>query len=299
MSWLAVEKIYPLLDSGDQPDFSSELPRASAEPISSCWDLYWNHRPIGWAATRAVTYDDGRGEIHSVVRLEKLPVDELLTELLGPIRRLLGPLARADSGRPVDMDVISRMMRDHTGQLQNFNTTVHVGRYRNMINLRGTVLDGALQLVVFTVGNRDDQGTPLVQELYRNSIQLPENALVSDAFSPRPQLDRLRVGQTWTHRVVQPFPPNSPMQLVRARVERDELFVWNGEAMRAFQVLYFNEAGSGISAVREPTGKMWVRHDGTVLEQEVRVAHLRFRFVRLDEDTCSERARKVDPNWPQ
>ena len=46
------------------------------------------------------------------------------------------------------------------------------------------------------------------------------------------------------------------------------------------------DAGSGISIAREPIGKLWVRDDGEVLEQETRLANLTFRFVRQDDESC-------------
>ena len=70
-----------------------------------------------------------------------------------------------------------------------------------------------------------------------------------------------------------------------------------GQETRVFQVVYRREAGSGISAAQEPVGRMWVRRDGTVLKQEVRVANLRLTFHRSPAGQFRERAAQLDPGW--
>ena len=87
--------------------------------------------------------------------------------------------------------------------------------------------------------------------------------------------------------VYRPFPPNSPLQIVQAKVERNEVYVWNNQSLRAFQVVYRDDAGSGITLAREPIGKMWVREDGEVLQQDARLANMHFRCIRLPDEACA------------
>jgi hypothetical protein len=126
-----------------------------------------------------------------------------------------------------------------------------------------------------------------LQPRFRDEIDIASEAMLSGALSPQDRLTQLHVGQTWTMPVYRPFPPNSPVQMVQATVERNEIFVWNNHSLRAFQVVYRDDAGSGITIAREPIGKMWVREDGVVLQQEARIANMHFRFVRLPDEEDS------------
>jgi hypothetical protein len=104
---------------------------------------------------------------------------------------------------------------------------------------------------------------------------------VGDSLSPRSELRNLHVGQQWTIPTYRPFPPNSPVQILLAKVEKSEFIEWNGELVEALVVSYQDEAGSGIGTARKPIGRTWVQPDGTVLKQEVMFSSLRFTFLRL------------------
>ena len=116
---------------------------------------------------------------------------------------------------------------------------------------------------------------------HRYEVDLPRDALVGDSLSPRSELRNLRVGQQWTIPVYRPFPPNSPVQILLARVEKSEFFDWEGELVETYVVVYRDEAGTGINSARKPIGRTWVQPDGTVLRQEVMLSNLRFTFDRL------------------
>jgi hypothetical protein len=119
-------------------------------------------------------------------------------------------------------------------------------------------------------------------EIYRNKeILLPPGALVADTFSPRPKLTNLRVGQTWTFQSYQPLMPHSPLTLIEAKVEREELIEWNGSVVRARKVAFRKDSGSGISSTRRPVSETWVMHDGTVLRQDLWLANVKVQFVRV------------------
>jgi hypothetical protein len=157
-----------------------------------------------------------------------------------------------------------------------------MGGMSEVAQVRGEVRHNQLEVAVLTPveENGAAEGGNMV-ERYRTQMVLPSEAMVSGALSPQSRLAGLYVGQTWNLPVYRPFPPNQSLQQVQAKVESEELFTWQGEAVRAFQVVFRDEAGSGISVGREPIGRMWVRADGTVLEQETKIANLQFRFVRM------------------
>jgi len=183
------------------------------------------------------------------------------------------------------------------GALRSFESSVHLGRVREFVQLKGAVADGTLSVSVLSRGDLYSGEEVEPREVCRREIRLPRGALVADAFSPQPRLRNLSKGQTWKHQVYRPFPPTGPIEIVQAKVERGVTYRWNGEPVQTFLVVYRGEAGSGITATREPIGKMWVRKDGTVLRQEVRVANLRFVFTRLSDRASVEKASLIGDLW--
>jgi hypothetical protein len=129
----------------------------------------------------------------------------------------------------------------------------------------------------------------------RQELELPPDALVSDAFTPRSELKKLHVGQSWTIPVYRPFPPNSPLEIVAVHVEGHEGIIWEGKDVETLRVVYRTDAGSGIRASRDPVGREWVRRDGTVLRQEIGMSGLQLRFERLPPDNLDTRKNLLDP----
>jgi hypothetical protein len=82
--------------------------------------------------------------------------------------------------------------------------------------------------------------------------------------------------------------PHNPLQIMEARVERAELIEWNGKLARTLLVTYRQDAGSGITATRQPVCQLWVRRDGTVLKQHLSLANLRVEFVRNPDGGCEQ-----------
>jgi hypothetical protein len=286
MSWLFVEKILPTLSGGDRPDFDAVLPSEDQPPRPVCWEIQFNGQPIGHASSLAVREADNAGRIESTVQFERLPLSDIISELLGSVGALVKPLWGGSDNLHVKMTVDSRMEIAPGGNLQSFITNVRLADLDTVvIQVRGEVDGHKLDVAVYTPAE-DATGPDSMRLRYRDAIDLPREALVGGALSPQSQLANLEVGQTWTFPVYRPFPPNSPLQMVEARVERHDVFVWNGQSLKAYQVVFRDDAGSGISIGREPIGKLWVRDDGEVLEQETRLANLTFRFVRMSDEGC-------------
>jgi hypothetical protein len=70
------------------------------------------------------------------------------------------------------------------------------------------------------------------------------------------------------------------LQIVQAEVEKEDIVVWDGDLVSTFVVVYRGEAGTGLTAAREPFSRLWVRPDGTVIKQELKLSSLRIEFVR-------------------
>ena len=292
MSWLLLEKVLPTITAGDQPDFQTAFPVQPDEPQVVCWDIRYEERSIGRAVTQAVRNPDETGRLDSVVQFEQLPLDEILSELMGAVGAWIRPMWQANRDVLVEFTVASRLLVQADGRLDRFTTRVSLAGLPDFIRVEGRAEGNLLKLEVLTPKSDGSAGAMDVR--YRDEYELPRDALVSGGFTPHPRLANLRIGQSWTLPVYRPFPPGNSVQMLEARVERHELFSWNGELERAHQVVLRDDAGSGISVAREPVGRMWVRDDGAVLQQEARMANLRFRFVRSSDEACSENDHLLD-----
>jgi hypothetical protein len=282
MSWLLVEKVLPTLREGDRPDYDAVLPAEADAPQVQRWEIYYRDRPIGTATSLALRNGDKSGRLESQVKFSRLPLSELITEQFGKLQAFAKPLWPGNPRIEIELTVDSQMHIAPDGNLRSFVTHVRMGGMSEVAQVRGEVRHNQLEVAVLTPveENGAAEGGNMV-ERYRTQMVLPSEAMVSGALSPQSRLAGLYVGQTWNLPVYRPFPPNQSLQQVQAKVESEELFTWQGEAVRAFQVVFRDEAGSGISVGREPIGRMWVRADGTVLEQETKIANLQFRFVRM------------------
>ena len=282
MSWLFVEKILPTLTEGQRPQYSEVLPAPAAPPRQVCWQIEYRGEVIGEARTMSRREIDGAGKVESNIQFDDLPLSEIMSELLGSFGNLIGPLWTGDQNLRLKMNVSSEMNVATDGNLESFTTEVRISDLPNVIRIEGVADGGLLKIAVLTA----DDETGEMRVRYRHEIDLPDEAMVSDSLSPQDRLTQLKIGQTWTIPVYRPFPPNAPVKMVQAKVERRVVFVWNNHSLRAFQVVYRDDVGSGITIGREPIGSMWVRDDGVVLQQEARMANMRVRFIRLPDEAC-------------
>lgn len=290
MSWLVVAKVLPPLRGGNPPDYQAILKSENDEPAVVCWDIRFRGALVGWAGTRAERQPNGIGRIQNVVRFHDLPLEEILAELLGSLGALLKPVMASSIGAEIDLGMSSEMNFDRRGRLLNVDTSVDIGDLDDLINLHGVVQKDQLELVVRSqsLAAEDDELAAAGAVLYQQSIRLPNDALFADAFSPHPRMPDLYLHQTWTFEAYRPFPPNSPLEVVEAIVEKEDVITWNGKAVQTFVVAYRSEAGSGITATRDPIGKLWVMRDGTVIKQQLKLSNLRFTFDRRPDDACKD-----------
>lgn len=277
MGWLMTEKVAPPLLVGERPPvLADDAPKARV-PVA--WQLMLNDQALGWASTDTVERPDQVIEMRNRVHLDRFPLREIAPWLA----KLLDPDGRDDQ---MEFDTDSRVELVE-GKLRGFRTTITLGDFQDAIRVHGTVEDQQLKLAMhagdFTYNTSTD--------LYSGAI--------GDALSPRARLSKLRVGQTWTEPVYNPLhPPNKPLQIMQAKVERREPIGWNGQIVNAAVVSYQNDSGAegGASPAR---ARAWVADDGTVLKQEVNLLGVKLLFVRLPHGrTVEPSANPVETSAP-
>ncbi|MEO8498048.1 MAG: hypothetical protein ABI614_23530 [Planctomycetota bacterium] len=290
MTWLLAEKVIPPMLGGDPPDYQSVLEPVAKEVLPDAWKLRWKERTVGFAASRVEVRSDGELDRLSFVEFEDLPLESILSEMLGPVAAIVKPLLQGNRGLDLDMMVATRMTFGADRRLARFDTTIDLGDFRDFLQLQGSVQpDGKLDIIAQLSSGSFGTG-----QTFKHSVQLPPEALVEGSLSPRPKVKDLYVGQKWTIPVFRSFPPNSPIQILQAEVEKHDLIMWGPEEVETKLVVYRTEAGSGVQATREPISREWVRDDGEVLRQQVRFSGLELTFERESNTTPDPRIGKLD-----
>ena len=265
MSWLVVNKVLPPLRVGEPPNYRSIL--AERDPkVPVCWRIALNDQPLGWAATDFIERADGLVESRSRIYLDRLPLDQVAPGWMGTLMKAL-----IEQTRQNGVEVNSQLEIDPLGRLVGFRSKMSLASYQDTIRLQGTVSGTSLEILVQS-GDFS----------YKTERYLPNNALVGDELSPQAHLPGLRNGQQWTMPIYSPFrPPDSPMEILQATVEREASLIWNDTAVDTRLVVYRGDPGSAGGGAREPRGKLWVRMDGLVLKQELYLMSSKLQFTRM------------------
>lgn len=282
MNWLVRTKIFHSLSGSELPSYAPSRLLDQPDEREVGWSIEWNRRHLGTARSRIHIQWDGSSRVVSSIEFHDLPLDILARQLFGPAGALLPNSVQFDKLLNLALQIRNESVFDPFGQLQHLRTTVDIFDIQEFIQVQGNLLpDGKLNLVV----RLKDQGnlTDFPKSVIRRSIDLPAGGLVVDSLAPQPKLKNLRVGQQWTFQSYRPFPPNSSLQMVEAKVEGRQTIQWNGKPVQVFKVSYRNDAGSSLTASREPFGYLWVRSDGVVVKQQVRFASLNVAFIRISD----------------
>ena len=280
LTWLVKTRIWPTLFTGSPPTYAESLPSAPESSREVCWSILYEGQSIGQAYNRITRHRDGTGFLSGIVQFEKLPVKRLMRDLLGPLGAIAAPRILEGDESELNLAIRTDLGFDNYGQLHRFETSVDVRGIRGFVTVEGRVIDDLLHIVARAPASDD----PI--ELFRDQVQLPPAGLVADTFSPRPHLAQLKVGQSWIIQSYRPFLPHSPLELIEATVEREEVIEWRGQIVRTMRVAYRRDAGSGLTTAREPVSQMWVRRDGEVLRHDVQLATVRMQFIRFPEGSC-------------
>jgi hypothetical protein len=128
-------------------------------------------------------------------------------------------------------------------------------------------------------------------------VPLPPKSLLSDALSPQTRLPGLHIGQSWSVPIFNPlWPTKSPIEIITATVESSEPLCWSGVVENAWLVVYRHDSGSA-KAGQNVKGRLWVRRDGAVLQQEAMLFDSPVIFVRMADKESAKLIEMIGPRW--
>lgn len=265
MTWLVSRKLLPPLAVGDPPNALAVLEARRREALVG-WELQLNRRPLGWAASRTAPQPDGGAALWGWVHIEGLSLHEALPTWLRD--RFEGG---ADAPNALlTLDVSNCLTTTPQGKLTGFRSKLWLRPFTESIEIVGRLQ-----------GNRLTLEATYGAVKYATEALVPADALPTDALSPQSALPGLRLGQAWRLPSFSPLRlPSAALEMIEAAVEAEDTISWGGDVSRVFVVAYRAEAGfQGLGS--QPLGRLWVRADGTVLQQEFLFLDRLLRFVRM------------------
>jgi hypothetical protein len=271
MGWLVQHKILPPLVVGDPPTYRAIIADRQAVEQPAGWLIYLDNQPLGWTTSHPSLLDNGVTDFHSRAHLTRLPLEELTPVWMKSLLRMfdkqrnLGDLA-------MNVDVEGNLEVDPLGRPIGFNSTALFGDDQGRRDLHGDLLPGQVDLRFKISIQGTMEGSQLKLKVrsgefvYNTSTYLSPDALMSDALTPQARLPNLKVGQSWTVPVYSPLrPPNSPLEILHAKVERRDPIVWQDSVVPAHLIVFRSDPGSELTNNREARAKAWVDLDGKVL----------------------------------
>lgn len=275
MSWLVTQKIWPSLDVGRPPGYSTDDPHTK-------WQLLLDDKPIGWAESTVEINAEGVKSLESEVFLDELPLSKL-----GPAW-LLRLVDAPDSIS--QMSVRSSVELDPLDRLIGVRTAVDLGSMHDVMLMHGVATGDRLTITARTG-----------DFVYNNELYLPRGGAIGESFAPRTRLGQLEDGQQWTVPVYSPFhAPNAPMEILQASVDGTTPIIWNRQIVPTKIVVFRGDPGSGIGdAEGALRGRAWVDRHGRVLRQEAFLWNTRLTFVRVPADSEKMREPVTDAESPE
>jgi hypothetical protein len=296
MGWLVQNKIIPSLATGEPPSYRSMLDHHGQADRPVGWSISLDGRPLGWAITSAVLDTEGGYQLQSRVRMDRIPFATLAPAWMSSILKVFDGGGSIPSlqmnvdarssididplGRPVDFDSVANL--GYPGQGRTLATDL---RFSMRGTFEGDYLDLEMRSGDF---------------VHHTKAFVPRDAMLGDSLSPQARLPHLRLGQTWTVPAYSPFrPPNSPLEILDARVERTQMITWHGRQMPTLVVVMHADPGSGLTNSKDVRAKTWVAMDGSVLKQEVLMGTGWLRFTRVAKaaPTIEGEAEDLEPWW--
>lgn len=276
MGWLVSTKLWPLLWAGTPPSNLTLYTQQNAArgeqlpPIG--WTMTWGGKPLGWAVSSSSVNSEGFTTIQSHAHFDRIPFEELL-----PIP--LQPLVRFGSGRNISMEAESRLIMDPNGHLNRISFIITTPEFQKPIRVEGYLKNDKFYVTLFP-GSGDKFPR----------WELPADAVIGNDLTPLVRLPDLFLDQTWNVRVYNHFGigKNSHLELVQAKVERSDILRWEETDRRVWLVVMRRDAGSLLGHYRPIRGKMWVDHEGTVLQQESYLNNSKLTFTRVRDSRAEE-----------
>jgi len=305
--WLVITKILPSLAPGSPPGYQA-LYTAGGKPIPVAWSVVWNEQPLGWAMSLARPTDSGGMSVESRMRLDRIPLDELLPGWTRTLARTLvrgmeepattGPSAitAPSASSSTDDSVVGRRSAAHhrslgleargvlsidpSGRLEAFNSTVDLPAVGDTVFLDGTVEDDRVGITIRAKGLR-----------YETSRHLPKTIMLGDELSPQAMMPGLEPGKRWTVPTYSPLRVgSSPLEVLHARVTGEESLFWEDHLVRVLVVEYRDDPASH----HRPRSRLWVDRSGRVLRQESQLFGSTLAFLRRSDEAAASLARNVE-----
>ncbi|MBS0211502.1 MAG: hypothetical protein JSS27_21375 [Planctomycetes bacterium] len=278
MAWLVDQKILPTLIVGDPPSYRALLADKDKPPEPVGWRITLNDQPLGWAISRTLRDADGGQEFNTRLFAERVPLAAMTPAWINSFMRVLQQGGHIPDLR-LDVDVSTRLSIDPLGRPFSLDSVAGLGyRSRNNTLAEGfrIRMDGKID------DNRLDLQIRSGDASYVTQFYLPRDSLVSDALSPQARLPNLRIGQSWSVPLYNPFrPPSTPVEMMRAAVERRDDLEWNGQSTPTLLIVYRSDVGSELSNKDLPRGRCWVAIDGNVIRQEMQMGTAQLAFERV------------------
>lgn len=258
--WLVVTKILPSLRPGSPPGYQAlYMSDDSLLPVG--WTVEWNERPVGWALTELERGTDGGLVVTSRLRLDRLPIGQLVP---GWLKALMPAGASLEAA--ADIETRGRMEIDASGQLRRFSSIVRIPAVLERVALEGTCNEGALEMTV--------QAGDLHYDVSR---RLPDRVTMGDEFTPQAMLPGLYEGRRWTVPIYNPLrAAHAPLDILLAEVGGEDILYWDNRLVRVDVVTYREDS----STASDPRCRLWVDKEGRVLKQEAAILNARVAFVR-------------------
>lgn len=266
MTWLVTDRILPSLSGGGQPPVA----QAYEDGEAVAWDVQWQGRNVGQAASVRLQGVGGSTDLHNRVVLTEFPVMELAPSW---IRAAVGSLGS------MTFDVMTRVEFDPLGKFSSFNSRVSLNEMPSILKMSGRIEESYLKL---KVRSNDFSHT--------TKIFLPNSEAMSEALFPDAKLPYMHKGRTWQEKVYSPFSsPADPVELVQVEVTERESIQHHDENRIVMRVEYKSITASGIAANARVQGISWVDPvTGDVLRRDVYLGGSKLRFERLTPEAAKE-----------
>jgi len=181
-------------------------------------------------------------------------------------------------GTGIEISTRSALVFDEQTQLREFTTDVTLQNVADVMRVIGTVVRD--KLIVRVMVPTED-GLDTWREFLRHTLRIPPNVRLTFSLSPSACYQHLTLGQEWNLPVYRLFPPNNPVQLVRASVQNEELIEWQGKMVLTRVVTLWPYAGQAPTVSQQrPLGYLWVSDSGRVLRQDALVGKATIRMTR-------------------
>jgi len=235
MGLLVQRDVLPHWRLTPQPDFRA-LSQAEVLPVPVRWAILQTEHRIGFVETGWRRKPDGWCEFYS--ELELNPVELRGFGLLSSFLSTgAGGMLRCTSSFHITPQ----------GNLDHFDIDVFPAESKPAMRVRGR-LDRDIMRVSF-------RATGLS---YDEDFYYEPHSLMTTSLVPIDKLPELSVGRTWEYRVMNPLARTT--EVVRCEVTGEQVITWHNEPWQTY-------------VVEQHYGRMrahcWVKHDGTVLRQEV------------------------------